>query len=68
MGINEYIMDIKPTVDWYLQQTGQELVGGKDTVSGASQSDNKQADTVSGASQSDAAEPEVDTVSGASSH
>ncbi|MBG9977394.1 NAD(P)H-dependent oxidoreductase [Ruoffia tabacinasalis] len=68
MGINEYIMDIKPTVDWYLQQTGQELVGGKDTVSGASQSDNKQADTVSGASQSNAAEPEVDTVSGASSH
>lgn len=68
MGINEYIMDIKPTVDWYLQQTGQELVGGKDTVSGASQSDNKQADTVSGASQSDASEPEVDTVSGASSH
>lgn len=68
MGINEYIMDIKPTVDWYLQQTGQELVGGKDTVSGASQSDNKEADTVSGASQSNAAEPEVDTVSGASSH
>lgn len=68
MGINEYIMDIKPTVDWYLQQTGQELVGGKDTVSGASQSDNKKADTVSGASQSNAAEPEVDTVSGASSH
>lgn len=68
MGINEYIMDIKPTVDWYLQQTGQELVGGKDTVSGASQSDNKQADTVSGAPQSNAAEPEVDTVSGASSH
>lgn len=36
-GINEYIQDIKPTVDWYLQQTGQELVGGKtDANSGAS--------------------------------
>ncbi|XJS11635.1 NAD(P)H-dependent oxidoreductase [Aerococcaceae bacterium WGS1372] len=69
MGINEYILDLKPTIDWYLQQTGQELVGGKDTVSGASGQDNKQADVVSGASQSVADEtPQVDTVSGASSH
>ncbi|MGO4939812.1 NAD(P)H-dependent oxidoreductase [Fundicoccus sp. Sow4_D5] len=39
MGINEYIMDLKPTIEWYLKQTGQELVGGKkaDAVSGASQ-------------------------------
>lgn len=57
MGINEYVLDLKPTIDWYLQQTGQELVGGNDTVSGASASDNKQAKAV-----------EVDTVSGASSH
>lgn len=57
MGINEYVLDLKPTIDWYLQQTGQELVGGHDTVSGASASDNKQADA-----------DEVDTVSGASSH
>lgn len=37
-GINEYILDFKPIVDWYLKQTGQELVGGKnvDAVSGAS--------------------------------
>ena len=28
-GINEYILDFKPIVDWYLKQTGQELVGGK---------------------------------------
>ncbi|MBZ6526358.1 NAD(P)H-dependent oxidoreductase [Aerococcaceae bacterium DSM 111021] len=69
MGINEYIMDLKPTIDWYLQQTGQELVGGKDTVSGASQSENKKADAVSGASATETVEePAVDTVSGASSH
>lgn len=39
MGINEFILDLKPTIDWYLKQTGQELVGGKkaDAVSGASQ-------------------------------
>ncbi|MGO4936651.1 NAD(P)H-dependent oxidoreductase [Fundicoccus sp. Sow4_H7] len=69
MGINEYIMDIKPTVDWYLQQTGQELVGGSDTVSGASKNNNNQADAVSGASETDKVEEVVvDTVSGASSH
>lgn len=36
VGINEYIQDIKPIVDWYLQQTGQELTGGNvDGGSGA---------------------------------
>lgn len=36
VGINEYIQDIKPMVDWYLQQTGQELTGGNvDGGSGA---------------------------------
>ena len=25
-GINEYILDFKPIVDWYLKQTGQSLV------------------------------------------
>lgn len=69
MGINEYILDLKPTIDWYLQQTGQELVGGSDTVSGASKQENNHADVVSGASQSDAdVTAQVDTVSGASSH
>ena len=31
-GINEYILDFKPIVDWYLKQTGQELVGGKTSM------------------------------------
>lgn len=37
-GINEYILDFKPIVDWYLQQTGQTLTPGTDAVSGASES------------------------------
>lgn len=47
MGINEFILDLKPTIDWYLKQTGQELVGGKkaDAVSGASQSASADATT-----------------------
>ena len=36
-GINEYILDLKPTVDWYLQQTGQKLVGDVDAATSASQ-------------------------------
>ena len=52
MGINEFILDLKPTIDWYLKQTGQELVGGKkaDAVSGASQSDTAKPDATSSAS------------------
>ena len=53
MGINEFIWDLKPTIDWYLKQTGQQLVGGEQTdgVSGASASDHgDSADGVSGAS------------------
>lgn len=35
-GINEYVQDIKPMIDWYLKQTGQELTGGNvDGGSGA---------------------------------
>lgn len=26
VGLNEYVMDIKPVIDWYLQQTKQQLV------------------------------------------
>lgn len=38
LGINEYVQDIQPIIDWYLKQTGQELTGGSadDTGSGAS--------------------------------
>ena len=72
LGINEYIHDIQPIVDWYLEQTGQELVGGNpDAVSGASANDTG-ADAVSGASANDAGvdapvkNVEADAVSGAS--
>lgn len=68
MGINEYIHDLKPTIDWYLKQTGQELVGGKtDGVSGASANDSA-TDSVSGASQTNPVETieATDSVSGAS--
>lgn len=63
IGINEYVHDLQPVIDWYLEQTGQELVGGNvDGVSGASEND---VDDVSSASQN--TEPEtVDAVSGAS--
>lgn len=27
-GVNEYILDFKPIIEWYLQQTGQQLVSG----------------------------------------
>lgn len=53
MGINEYILDMKPVIDWYLEQTGQSLVGNVDAVSGASKNEGKEevtADAVSGAS------------------
>lgn len=36
IGINEYVQDIQPIIDWYLEQTGQQLTGGGvDAVSGA---------------------------------
>ena len=56
MGINEYILDFKPIVDWYLKQTGQQLAGAP------------QADAVSGASEKATAPaaPAADAVSGAS--
>ena len=29
-GINEFILDLKPTIDWYLKQTNQTLTGGSE--------------------------------------
>src|SRR5699024_8003770 len=41
IGVNEYVQDIQPIIDWYFDQTGQELVGSKtDAVSSASKNDN----------------------------
>lgn len=37
LGVNEFVLDLKPIIDWYLSQTNQELAGGKvDAVSSAS--------------------------------
>ena len=49
-GINEYILDFKPIVDWYLKQTGLTLAGEIDTGSGTSQHDHG-VDAGSGASE-----------------
>lgn len=49
-GINEYILDFKPIVDWYLKQTGLTLAGEIDAGSGASQHDHG-VDAGSGASE-----------------
>ena len=68
-GINEYILDFKPIVDWYLKQTGQSLVkngvpvghgyaAAADATSGAS-------DAGHGAAPA-AAAPAADATSGAS--
>lgn len=65
-GVNEYILDFKPIIDWYLKQTGQELVGGTDGVSGASAKEDKAVDGVSGASEKETETVAVDSVSGAS--
>lgn len=51
VGVNEFILDFKPIVDWYLKQTGQELTGGTDAISSATvHDDGETADTVSSAS------------------
>ena len=52
-GVNEYVYDMKPLIDWYLQQTGQKLVkdDSVDAVSSASVSGSKEdVDAVSSAS------------------
>ena len=77
LGINEYVQDLKPVIDWYLEQTGQELVGGNvDGVSAASENDDS-VDGVSGATSNASstettanseAQPVSDGISGASEH
>lgn len=63
VGINEYILDFKPIVEWYLKQTGQKLVGDVEAVSGATSKQEK-VDAVSGATSKQ--EAPVDAVSSAS--
>ncbi|GMA07277.1 FMN reductase [Tetragenococcus halophilus subsp. flandriensis] len=55
MGVNEYVLDFQPIIDWYLQQTGQRLAKDEtvevDATSSASTKQSEQADSVSGASE-----------------
>lgn len=60
-GINEIIFNFKPWLDWYLDATGQRLVGGTTSTSPAAH-----ADTTSGASDAGGGHAEADTTSGAS--
>ncbi len=68
-GINEYILDLKPWVNWYLQQTRQQLVAADGTVVPTPTAGGN-VDGVSGASEKAAApapaSAAVDAVSGAS--
>lgn len=68
-GINEYILDLKPWIDWYLQQTHQQLVAAVGTVVPTPTAGGN-VDGVSGASEKAAApapaSAAVDAVSGAS--
>jgi NAD(P)H-dependent FMN reductase len=51
-GVNEYILDFKPIIDWYLAQTGQKLIGDVDAVSSASVKDHHSDDVDAGTSAS----------------
>lgn len=53
-GINEYVLDLQPVIDWYLEQTNQELIGGSAV------------DAVSSATTNNEEDEEVDGVSSAS--
>lgn len=65
LGVNEYVADLKPVIDWYLKQTSQKLVpnNGEDRVSNA-----MPIDGISGATQKPTSHKhaDVDAVSGAS--
>lgn len=68
IGVNEYVLDFQPIIDWYLQQTGQRLAKDEtvevDATSSASTKQDEPVDSVSGASEK--ATSEADSVSGAS--
>lgn len=50
-GINEFILDLKPTIDWYLKQTNQTLTGGSDATASASTHDDETDATASASTQ-----------------
>lgn len=56
LGVNEYVQDLQPTINWYLKQTNQELIGGAvDAVSSATTNhgNDTEVDGVSSASMND---------------
>ena len=79
-GINEFVLDLQPVIDWYLEQTGQRLVGAPDANSSASvggawgtsedtdgdSSASESTDTNTNASASDGGSSATDDDSGAS--
>lgn len=67
-GINEIIFNFKPWLDWYLNETGQQLVGGKAPAGYGGGPAPASTDTNSGASDSSgsAPAPTADANSGAS--
>ena len=63
LGINEYVTDLKPVIDWYLKQTNQKLVPNE----GAENDGHKMPiDGISGASQKSDEKNNIDALSGAS--
>lgn len=65
-GINEIVFNFQPWLDWYLETTGQRLVGGSGPFAPTAAA----SDTTSGASDSghSASDTQADATSGASSH
>ncbi|MDE1548905.1 NADPH-dependent oxidoreductase [Jeotgalibaca caeni] len=62
VGINEYILDFQPIIDWYLVQSGKKLEAGPEVDVVSSASKKEEVDAVSSASKKE----EVDVVSSAS--
>ena len=69
-GINEIVFNFKPWLDWYLQTTGQRLVGGSGPIAPAGGHGDADADATSGASDAgghgDGGHGDTDATSGAS--
>lgn len=68
LGVNEYVMDLKPLVDYYLEQTGQKLVPDEEAASEKPDIAKMAMDALSGASEKSSAvhNTEADAVSHAS--
>ena len=65
-GINEIIFNFQPWLDWYLQTTGQRLVGGNAPAAAAGHGSHGSADATSGASSDTPSHGEADATSSAS--